>query len=399
MKQQTVAIHACLPDAGGQPFAPSAPPLEMAASFHYRDARDMAAVANGELAGFVYQRYGGPAAAALEKQVAALEGGGTGLACSSGMAALHVGLLAAMRDRAPTVLTANVMFGQTYQLLQLMEQQGVMARFVDPCDSEAYERALDRDETGCVLIETVSNPLLRVPPLDLICDLARQRGVPVVVDATFTTPALMRPLDLGADIVVHSATKYMAGHADVLGGIAVCRDLHAEYMRELGRHLGPTLGPFQCFLASRGVRTLPMRMQEHCRNALHVARTLESHRMAAAVCYPGLESHPDHAVATRLFDPDSDGIPMCGGMVSFEVRDAGQEGTFRFMNALQLVVRTLSLGDVHSLVSHPATTTHRSMGAKRRQRLGIRDNLVRFSVGIEAAEDIAADVAQALESV
>ena len=397
MKQHTLAIHGCMEDGEGKQFVPSAPPLEMAASFHYRDARDMEAVANGELDGFVYQRYGNPTAAALEKQVAALEGGDTALACSSGMAAIHIALLTALRDRPRTILTGNVMFGQTFQLLQLLEGQGLVSHVAEPCDLEAFEQALDRRETGCVLIETVTNPLLRVPALDAICRMAHDRGVPVVVDATFTTPALSNPLGQGADIVTHSATKYIAGHADVLGGIAVCKEPHTEYMRELGRHLGANLGPFQCFLAARGVKTLPMRMEQHSHNALHVAGILEDHPRVQAVFYPGLESHSDHAVATRLFGQDTDGNAMYGGMVSFEVRDADQAGTFRFMNALRLVVRTLSLGDVHSLVSHPATTTHRNLGEKRRKRLGIRDNLVRFSVGIEDPEDIAADVVQALD--
>ena len=398
MKPQTLAIHACMEDAAGKAFVPSAPPLETAASFHYRNARDMGAVANGELEGFVYQRYGNPTAVALQRQIAALEGGGTALACSSGMAAIHIGLLTVLRGRPQSVLTGNVMFGQTFQLLQLMEQQGLMTRFVDPCDLEAFEGALDKTETGCVLIETVSNPLLRVPPLDAICEMAHRRGVPVVVDATFTTPALSQPLDQGADIVIHSATKYMAGHADVLGGVTVCREPNSEYMQELGRHLGAVLGPFHCFLTARGVKTLPMRMEEHCRNALHLARILESHPRVESVFYPGLDSHQDKAVADRHFGRDLQGAAMYGGMVSFEIRDAGQHETFRFMNALRLVVRTLSLGDVHSLITHPATTTHRNLGEKRRQRLGIRDNLVRFSVGIEDPEDIAADIVQALEA-
>ena len=399
MKQQTLAIHGCMDEAGDRAFVPSAPAVEMAASFHYRSARDLTAVANGELEGFVYQRYGNPSANALQRQMCALEASGTALACSSGMAAIHIGLLTALRNRPPTILAADVLFGQTFQLLQLMEQQGVIARVVDPCDLTAVARALDKTETGCMLVETISNPLLRVPPLDSICEIAHERGVPVVVDATFTTPALSRPTAVGADVVVHSATKYLAGHADVLGGIAACDEPNVEYMQELGRHLGANLGPFQCFLAIRGIKTLPLRMEQHCRNALRVARVLERHPKVDAVYYPGLERHPDRRVAERLFDRNSDGETMFGGMVGFEVRDAGKEGTFRFMNALKLVVRTLSLGDVHSLITHPATTTHRNMGAKRRHQLGIRDNLVRFSVGIEDPDDIVEDVVQALDSL
>ena len=399
MKRQTLAIHACARRETEANAVPSAPALETAASFHYARAKDLTAVANGELEGFVYQRYGNPSADALQRQIAALEGGGSALACSSGMAALHIGLLTALRNRPPLVVAGDVLFGQTFQLLQLMEQQGVLARFVDVCDPEAVEDALTQAEVGCILLETMSNPLLRVPPLDRLCEIARRHGVPVVVDATFTTPILNRPLDLGADLVIHSATKYLAGHADVLGGLVACREPHIEFMQALGRHFGANLGPFQCFLTARGTKTLPMRIEEHCRNALHVARVLEAHPRVGTVHYSGLESHPDRPVAERLFDRGPDGNTLCGGMVSFEVRDADQAETFRFMNALRLIVRTLSLGDVHSLVAHPATTTHRNLGEKRRRQLGIRDNLVRFSVGIEDRDDIAADLEQALATL
>lgn len=399
MNKHTLAIHACARQPGEGGAAPSAPILETSASFHYADARLLTAVANAEASGFVYQRYGNPTAATLQKQVAALEGGDSALACSSGMAALHIGLLTVLRGRQPRILAADVLFGQTFQLVQLMEQQGVTVRYIDICDSEAVEAALATEETGCVLLETMSNPLLRVPQVDTICTIAHRHGVPVVVDATLATPILHQPLAYGADIVVHSATKYLAGHADVLGGIAICREPHAEWMQEIGRHLGANLGPFQSFLTIRGVKTLPMRVEEQCRNALHIARALEAHPRVGRVNYPGLESHPDRAVAERLFERDPDGDTLCGGMVSFEVHEADQAETFRFMNALQWIVRTLSLGDVHSLVAHPATTTHRNLGEKRRRKLGIRDNLVRFSAGIEDREDIAADLVQALESL
>ncbi|MCY4187239.1 MAG: aminotransferase class I/II-fold pyridoxal phosphate-dependent enzyme [Bryobacterales bacterium] len=399
MKQQTIAIHACARAAGeSERFAPSAPPLETAASFHYRSAADLTAVANAEIEGFVYQRYGNPSADALQRQMAALDHASSALACSSGMAAMHIGLLTALRGRPKTILAANVLFGQTFQLLQLMEQQGFTARFADSSDLAGFEAALDRAETGCILVETVSNPLLRVTPIGEIARMAAKRGIPVLVDATFAPPVMNRPLEWGATVVVHSATKYLAGHADVLGGMVACGEAEAEYMQELGRHFGANLGPFQCFLTARGVKTLPMRMEEHCRNAMIVAKALERHPRVGAVYYAGLASHPDRALAEQLFDRDTEGALMCGGMVSFEVQDANQARTFRFLDALRLVVRTLSLGDVHSLVTHPATTTHRNLGEKRRQRLGIPDSLVRFSVGIEDPDDIVADVVQALES-
>ena len=399
MKQSTLAIHGCMPERGDAPYSPSAPAIELAASFHYQRAADMTAVANAEMEGFVYQRYGNPTAAALQRQVAALEGGDSALACSSGMAALHVALLTALRDRPTSILAAEVLFGETFQLLQLMEQQEVITRYADPCNPEAFEAALTQSDTGCILVETASNPLVRITPLDAICAMGKRHGVPVVVDATFTTPILSRPFDVGADIVMHSATKYLAGHADVLGGVTVCRAPHADWMQELGRHMGPNLGPFHSFLTMRGIKTLPLRMEEHSWNALHVAQALEAHPRVGAVHYPGLDSHPDKAVADRLFARGPDSNTLYGGMVSFDIRDADEATVFRFANALQLVVRATSLGDVHSLMTHPATTTHKNIGKKRRQQLGIGDNLVRISVGIEDPDDIAADLVRALEQV
>ncbi len=399
MRQQTLAIHACSREIGDAPFVASSPPLEMAASYHFRRAKDMTAIANGEMEGYVYQRYGNPSAAALHRQIGALEGAASTLACSSGMAAMHVGLLAAMRDRPARILAANVLFGQTFQLLQLMEPLGVTTQFVDAGDVSAIDRALDRRETGCVLVETVSNPLIRVPPVDRICEVANRRGVPVVVDATMASPAVSRPLDYGASVVVHSASKYLAGHADVLGGIVSCGPGRAEDLQELGRLVGPNLGPFPCFLTIRGIKTLPMRMEEHSRNAQRVARVLAQHPRVGAVHYPGLEGHPDKSVAERLFLQDSEGATMFGGMVGLELRDADRAIAFRFVDALRLVVRTISLGDVHSQIVHPATTTHRNLAEKHRQRLGIGDSLLRLSVGIEDSDDIVEDLVQALDSL
>ena len=399
MKPQTLAIHACSREIGDAPYVASSPPLEMAASYHFQRAEDMTAIANGEMEGYVYQRYGNPSAVALHRQVGALEGAASTLACSSGMAAMHVGLLAALNGRASTIIAGNVLFGQTFQLLQLMEQQGVIARFVDPCDTDALVAALDRHETGCILLETVSNPLMRVPPADEICQIAGRRGIPVVVDATFASPVISRPLDYGASVVVHSATKYLAGHADVLGGIVSTGPGRTEDLQELGRLVGPNLGPLPCFLTVRGIKTLPMRMEEHSKNALRIAKVLAEDPRIAEVHYPGLDAHPDRAVAERLFLRDSRGAKMFGGMVGLRLRGADRAATFRFMNALRLVVRTLSLGDVHSLITHPATTTHRNLGAKRRALLGISESFVRLSVGIEHSDDIIEDLVQALDFV
>lgn len=380
MKQSTLAIHSGLPGLASVPPSSRSPDFPNAGSDGDAHVRESAAEG-------------------LQRQIAALEGGDRALACSSGMAALYVALLAALSDRPRTILAANVMFGQTFRLMRLMGQQGVRAWLLDICNPDALKRALDALDVGCILFESISNPLLRVPPMDTICEIAQSRDVPVVVDATFTTPILNRPLDLGAAYTVHSVTKYIAGHGDVLGGIVACRSERAEGLDRLGSQLGASLDPFQCFLAMRGARTLPMRMEEHCRNARHVAAVLEDHRRVETLYFPGLEGHPDKAVAERLFASDRNGEAQFGGMISFELLEADESQVFRFMNALRMVVRTLSLGDVHSLVTHPATTTHRKLGPKRRRRLGIRDSLVRLSVGIEDPRDIASDLVQAMESL
>lgn len=380
MKQSTLAIHSGSASLAGVPPSSGIPAFPNAAGDRSPDSRDSAAEG-------------------LERQIAALEGGDRALACSSGMAALYVALLAALDDRPRTILAANVMFGQTYRLMRLMGQQGVRAWLIDMCRPDSLRKALDAFDVGCILFESISNPLLRVPPMDTICEIARDRDVPVVVDATFTTPILNRPLELGAAYAVHSVTKYIAGHGDVLGGIVACRNARAEALDRVGSQLGTGLDPFQCFLAMRGAKTLPMRMEEHCRNAAYVADVLKDHPRVGPVYFPGLEGHPDKAVAERLLARGPNGEAQFGGMISFELLDADESQVFRFMNALRMVVRTLSLGDVHSLVTHPATTTHRKLGPKRRGRMGIRDSLVRLSVGIEDPRDITRDLVQAMESI
>jgi cystathionine gamma-synthase/methionine-gamma-lyase len=242
-----------------------------------------------------------------------------------------------------------------------------------------------------VLLETVSNPLLRVSQLDRIAEMTREAGAALVVDNTFATPLLVRPLPLGAHIVVHSLTKYLSGHGDVLGGVVVADADHYAVLRTMGRVVGPVLGPFECYLSLRGIKTFPLRMERQCANACRVASWLASHPRVERVYFTGDPQHPDADTIRRLF-PEG----LYGAMVSFELKDAGQSEIFRFMDRLKMVVRATSLGDVHSMVLYPAMSSHRDISPKQRQRLGIRDNLVRLSVGIEAPEDIIADIEQAL---
>lgn len=398
MKLESLAVH-----AGGRKssagVAAAATPVHVSSSYFYETAAELEKVEAGNADGHSYTRRGNPTADALHEQIAALEGGGEALSTASGMAALHLALSAALAGRPKRIVAANVLFGQTYLLLSgVLEPQGVETRFADPCCLEAFERAVAEHKPGCVLVEAVSNPLLRVAELDRIAAIAHEHGAAVVADCTFTTPALLQARSLGVDFIVYSGTKHLAGHADVLGGILVYESEHAPLVEDLSRTLGPNLGPFECYLTMRGVKTLPLRMEAHCRNAAAAAQALRGCGRISRVRYPGLADHPDHGIASRLFSPAADGMKQYGGMVGFEIDGAGREDVFRFLDALKLVVRTLSLGDVHSLVSYPAMSSHRNLSPKHRQRLGIGDNLLRLSVGIEDPEDIVEDLLQALRA-
>jgi cystathionine gamma-synthase/methionine-gamma-lyase len=393
MKLPTLAVHAGDRQKPGD-YIPVTTPIHGAASYVYEDIEDLDRVFAGDRPGPMYSRYGNPTIKALEDQVAALEGGDLGFATSSGMAAIHMALLAALTDRRKSVVAAKVLYGQTLTLLmKVLEPAGLAVRFADPCDLKAFEAEIAAAKPAAVLVETVSNPLLRVAPLDRIAEIAHAHGALVVVDATFTTPALLQPLSAGADIVVHSVTKYLAGHGDVLGGILVTREEFQPVLQVLGRSLGPNMGPFEAYLTMRGVKTLPLRVERHCQNACRVAAWLKDHPRIARVYYPGDPAHPDHETVKRLF---ANGLG--GGMVSFELKDAGREQVFAFLNALKVVVRATSLGDVHSMILYPVMSSHRDLAPKHLERLGIRENLLRLSVGIEAVEDILDDLEQALAS-
>lgn len=408
MKPATRAVHAGDRKAQAA-FTPATTPIYAASSYFYPRMEDIERVFAGEAAGQGYARYGNPTNEALEELIAALEGGDTGCASASGMAALYVALSAALTDRRKSIVAGNALLGDTFRMLdEIVEPMGVEVTYADPCDVDAFQGVIEQVDPGCVFVEGISNPLLRVAPLDRITEAAHARGALVVVDATFNTPVLMRPLDLGADLVVHSATKYLAGHGDVLGGVVVAREPWREILLALTRNLGSNLGPHEAYMTMRGVKTLPLRMERHCRNALRVALALAGRPRVERVHYPGLPSHPDHGTARRLFSSASENSTsedsplespkMFGGILSFALRDAGRKEVFDFLDRLQLIIRGTSLGDVHSLIAYPAISSHRNLAPNHRRRLGIGDNLVRLSVGIEAAEDIIADLEQALKA-
>jgi len=367
-------------------------PIHTAASFSCDSMEQLDRVFGREEEGYSYARYGNPTNAALEAQVNALENGHGALACASGMVALQMAIATALADRRKSIVAADALYGASVGLLmKVFEPMGVSVRFVDVCDLEALRAAVAEARPGCILMEAISNPLLRVGEIDRIAEIARAAGAALVVDSTFATPLLVRPLELGAHFSVHSLTKYLAGHGDVLGGIVISDAEHYQTLRALSRIVGPVLGPFESYLAMRGVKTFPLRMERQCANARVVAARLAAHRKVERVYFTGDPAHPDAAAIGRLFPPG-----LFGAMVSFEVRDAGKPEIFRFMDALRLIVRATSLGDVHSIMLYPAMSSHRELSPKHRERMGIRDNLVRLSVGIEGCEDIVQDLEQAL---
>jgi cystathionine gamma-synthase/methionine-gamma-lyase len=391
MKIHTKAVHAGDRKKPGA-HIPSTTPIHTATSYFYDSMEQLDRIFAGEEQGYCYSRYDNPSAAALEELLCALEGGSAALACASGMAAIHTAIACALADRRRSVLAANAMYGATTGLLMnVFEPAGVNVSFVDICDLEAIREAIADEKPGCILMETISNPLLRVGALDRVAELARDTGAALVVDHTFATPLLARPLELGAHFSVHSLTKYLSGHGDVMGGAVVADKSHAESLRSLGRTLGPVLGPFESYLTMRGIKTFPLRMERQCANACRVAQFLMGHPRVERVYFTGDPKHPDAETIRRLFPAN-----LYGAMISFEIRGAGRGEVFRFMDGLKMVVRATSLGDVHTMALYPVMSSHRELSPKHRERMGIRENLVRLSIGIEAPEDIIADIEQAL---
>lgn len=391
MKIETKAVH-----AGDRKKAaasiPVTTPIYGATTFLYESTAQLDRVMGREEEGFSYARYDNPTNAALEELMTSLESGHGALACASGMTAVHVALLGALTDRRKSVLASTALYGATVSLLMnVLEPLGIDVAFVDICDLDAVEAKFAELKPGVILMETVSNPLLRVGEIDRLAEIARAHGAALVVDNTFATPLLVRPLELGAHVVVHSLTKFLAGHGDVMGGVVIADQEHAGLIRTLSRTIGPILGPFESYLTMRGIKTFPLRMERQCANACRIANWLASHPGVSRVHYLADPGHPDATAIKRLL-PNG----PYGAIVTFEIANADRQRVFHFMDSLKLVVRGTSLGDVHSLLLYPAMASHRDISPKQRERMGIHDGVVRLCAGIEAVEDIIADLDQAL---
>ena len=340
--------------------------------------------------GFEYSRTHNPTRFAWERCVAALEGGSRGFAFASGLAATSTVL--ELLDSGDHVIAMDDLYGGSYRLFERVRRRsaGLDFSFVDLCDLVTFEAAIT-PRTRMVWIETPTNPMLKIVDIAAVAQIARKHGLMVVVDNTFASPIVQRPLELGAHLVMHSATKYLNGHSDMVGGIVVVgEDVElAEQMAFLQNSIGAVQGPFDSFLALRGVKTLPLRMRAHNENALALAQWLQGHDAVEKVIYPGLASHPQHALAARQ-------MHGFGGIVSVVLK-GGFDAAKRFCERTELFTLAESLGGVESLVNHPAMMTHASVPVERRQRLGISDALVRLSVGVEAAGDLATDLDMALQ--
>ena len=375
----TLAIH------GGQAVDPStgAVMVPIYATSTYAQASP------GVHQGFEYSRTHNPTRFAWERGIASLEGGSRGFAFGSGLAATST--LLELLDSGDHVIAMDDLYGGSYRLFERVRTRsaGLSFSFVDLTDPAAFEAAIT-PKTKLVWIETPTNPLLKIVDIAAIASIAKKHGLLVAVDNTFASPMLQRPLEHGADIVMHSATKYLNGHSDIVGGILVVGD-NAELGEQLAflqNSIGAVQGPFDSFLALRGLKTLHLRMRAHCHNAQALAEFLQSHPSVDGVIYPGLASHPHHALAKRQMDG-------FGGIVSVRVA-GGFEGAKRFCERLELFTLAESLGGVESLVNHPAVMTHASIPAERRAELGIGDDLVRLSVGVEDVADLQRDLQRAL---
>ncbi|MBU7011775.1 MAG: aminotransferase class I/II-fold pyridoxal phosphate-dependent enzyme [Theionarchaea archaeon] len=375
-------------------FIPVSTPVYNASTYFYTSMEDLDAIFAQKKKGFVYTRYGNPTNTALEEAVAALEGGEAACTFSSGMAAIHAALLATGLEKGDSVVAAHDLYGATYTLLNLFTQLGIHIDFVDISDLEQVEAVVQNIKPKALIFEVMSNPLLKIADVPHLIEIAHTYSAQVVVDSTFTTPYLITPLEYNADYVMHSLTKYINGHGDVLGGVVICSEEKKVHLYELTKLLGANLGPNEAFLTLRGLKTLPLRMARHCDNAVTMADFLSEHPKIGQVIYPGLKSHPQHKLASQLFRKN-----CYGGMVSFEIKNAGQEEIFTFFESLNLVLPATSLGDIYSLMLYPAHSSHRGLTPEERQKIGISEGLVRFSVGIEDPADIVADVEQALDKM
>ena len=365
--------------------------MYLTSSFVFKNAAEAAARFSGEDPGMVYSRYTNPTVSAMQERLAALEGAECCVATASGMSAI-LGCVMALLKAGDHIVASRSIFGATVQLFGgLLPRFGVETTFVSATDAGAWEKAM-RPNTKLLFLETPSNPLTEVSDLPALAEVAHRHGALLAVDNCFCSPALQRPLKLGADIIIHSATKYLDGQGRVLGGAVLGkREVILDKMTGFLRSAGPTLSPFNAWVILKGLETLSLRMHAHSQSALELAQWLEQHPKVERVYYPGLASHPQHALAMRQQKTG-------GGIVSFDVKGARAEA-WRVVDATQLISITANLGDTKTTITHPASTTHGRVSPEARAAAGIRDGLLRVAVGLEGISDLKADLARGLAKI
>jgi len=372
-------------------FGPVVPPIYQTSTFKFKSAQHGASLFAGEEKGYIYTRMLNPTIQAMEDAIAELEGGYKGLGCGSGMAAVHT-VFASLTQAGDHVVCSSAVYGPTTTLLNtIMNKYEVETTFVDTSNLDEVKKAV-RPNTKVIYVETPGNPTLCISDLAKISKIAHQHKAQVVVDNTFMSPALQNPIALGADIVLHSLTKFLNGHADVVGGIIVVKDEETyQHFRKTLNQLGGVIDPFNSFLVHRGLKTLAIRMERHCENAQKIAEWLERHPLVKSIRYPGLKSHPHYELGLKQHKGH-------GGMITIELAGGLEAGKI-MMNSVKLFQLAVSLGGVESLIEHPASMTHASMGKEARLVGGITDGLVRISVGIENMNDLIEDLNSALHEV
>lgn len=365
--------------------------MYVTSSFVFKNAAEAAARFSGEDPGMVYSRYTNPTVAGLQERLAALEGAECCVATASGMSAI-LGCVMALLNSGMHIVASRSIFGATVQMFSgLLPRFGIETTFVDATDSAAWEKAV-HPNTKLLFLETPSNPLTEIADIAAIAEIAHRHGALLAVDNCFCTPVLQRPLDLGADIVIHSATKYLDGQGRVLGGAVLGkREVILDKMIGFLRSAGPTLSPFNAWVIHKGLETLSLRMRAHSQSALELAQWLERHPKVERVYYPGLPSHAQHALAMRQQKTG-------GGIVSFDVK-GGREQAWRVVDSTQLISITANLGDTKTTITHPASTTHGRVAPQVRQAAGIGEGLLRVAVGLEAVTDLQSDLARGLSKI
>jgi O-succinylhomoserine sulfhydrylase len=385
-KKRTLAVRA---GQNRTPFQETAEALFLTSGYAYEAAEEAEARFKGEIGGYQYSRFGNPTISIFEERMAALEGSTVGRATATGMAAVSAVFLAGLRT-GDHVVAARAMFGSCLHVVeQILPRFGIESTLVDGEDIAAWEKAM-RPQTRMLFLETPSNPTLSIVDLKAVAKVAHKHGALLVVDNAFATPALQRPIEFGADIVVHSTTKYIDGQGRALGGMILCdKKFLDDHLQVFLRNTGPSLSPFNAWLHLKSLETLDIRMKAHCDNAARVADFLGGQRKVTRVLYPFRPDHPQHNLARAQMEGG-------GGVVAFEV-EGGKKAAFKLANALGLIDISNNLGDAKSLITHPSTTTHQKLTEDARLALGVTPGLLRLSVGLEDADDLCADLEQALK--